>query len=210
MENFINELNGIIWSPALIYLCLGAGLFYSVLTRFVQVRLFKEMISLMFSGVKSAEGISSFQAFVVALANRVGVGNIAGVAAAIGFGGPSAVFWMWVVAFLGASTAYVESTMAQIYKEKDPITGQYRGGPAYYFEKGLGQKWYAVIFAIAAVISCGIFLPGVQANGIVSAATGISRRREYDELSWHGSRYASCGHHVGGGDWTGDDYLWWD
>lgn len=174
MENFINELNGIIWSPALIYLCLGAGLFYSVLTRFVQVRLFKEMISLMFSGVKSAEGISSFQAFVVALANRVGVGNIAGVAAAIGFGGPSAVFWMWVVAFLGASTAYVESTMAQIYKEKDPITGQYRGGPAYYFEKGLGQKWYAVIFAIAAVISCGIFLPGVQANGIVSAATRIT------------------------------------
>ena len=174
MENFINDLNGIIWSPALIYLCLGAGLFYSILTRFVQVRLFKDMISLMFSGVKSAEGISSFQAFVVALANRVGVGNIAGVAAAIGFGGPSAVFWMWVVAFLGASTAYAESTMAQIYKEKDPITGQYRGGPAYYFEKGLGQKWYAIIFAVAAIISCGVFLPGVQANGIVSAATRIT------------------------------------
>ncbi|TWV84862.1 sodium:alanine symporter family protein [Moraxella sp. VT-16-12] len=174
MESFINELNGIIWSPALIYLCLGAGLFYSILTRFVQVRLLGEMIRLMFSGTKSAEGISSFQAFVVALANRVGVGNIAGVAAAIGFGGPSAVFWMWVVAFLGASTAYAESTMAQIYKEKDPITGQYRGGPAYYFEKGLGQKWYAVIFAIAAVISCGIFLPGVQANGVVSAATRIT------------------------------------
>lgn len=174
MESFINELNGIIWSPALIYLCLGAGLFYSILTRFVQVRLLGEMIRLMFSGTKSAEGISSFQAFVVALANRVGVGNIAGVAAAIGFGGPSAVFWMWVVAFLGASTAYTESTMAQIYKEKDPITGQYRGGPAYYFEKGLGQKWYAVIFAIAAVISCGIFLPGVQANGVVSAATRIT------------------------------------
>lgn len=174
MENFINELNGLIWSPALIYLCLGAGLFYSLMTRFVQVRMFKEMVRLMFSNVKSAEGISSFQAFVVALANRVGVGNIAGVAAAIGFGGPSAVFWMWVVAFLGASTAYVESTMAQVYKEKDPVTGQYRGGPAYYFEKGLGQKWYAVVFAIAAIISCGIFLPGIQANGVVSAATRIT------------------------------------
>ncbi|MDO4896383.1 MAG: alanine/glycine:cation symporter family protein [Moraxella sp.] len=174
MENFINELNGIIWSPALIYLCLGAGLFYSLMTRFVQVRMFGEMVKLMFSGTKSTDGISSFQAFVVALANRVGVGNIAGVAAAIGFGGPSAVFWMWVVAFLGASTAYVESTLAQIYKEKDPITGQYRGGPAYYFEKGLGQKWYAVLFALSAVISCGVFLPGVQANGVVSAVTRIT------------------------------------
>lgn len=174
MENFINTLNGIIWSPALVYLCLGAGLFYSIMTRFVQVRMIREMVNLMFSKTKSADGISSFQAFVVALANRVGVGNIAGVAAAIGFGGPSAVFWMWVVAFLGASTAYAESTLAQIYKERDPITGQYRGGPAYYFEKGLGQKWYAILFAIAAIISCGVFLPGVQANGVVSAVTLIT------------------------------------
>ena len=174
IENFINTLNGIIWSPALVYLCLGAGLFYSIMTRFVQVRMIREMVNLMFSKTKSADGISSFQAFVVALANRVGVGNIAGVAAAIGFGGPSAVFWMWVVAFLGASTAYAESTLAQIYKERDPITGQYRGGPAYYFEKGLGQKWYAILFAIAAIISCGVFLPGVQANGVVSAVTRIT------------------------------------
>ncbi|MDO4450944.1 MAG: alanine/glycine:cation symporter family protein [Moraxella sp.] len=178
LKDLIDQLNGIIWSPALIYLCLGAGLFYSLMTRFVQVRMLGEMIKLMFSGVKSADGISSFQAFVVALANRVGVGNIAGVAAAIGFGGPSAVFWMWVVAFLGASTAYVESTLAQIYKEKDPITGQYRGGPAYYFEKGLGQKWYAILFALAGVISCGIFLPGVQANGVVSAVTRITGEGE--------------------------------
>lgn len=174
MENFINGLNDIIWSPALIYLCLGAGLFYSIMTRFMQVRHFKEMIRVMYSNTKSEDGISSFQAFVVALANRVGVGNIAGVAAAIGFGGPSAVFWMWVVAFLGASTAYVESTMAQIYKERDPLTGQYRGGPAYYFEKGLGQKWYAILFAVAMIVSCGIFLPGVQANGIVNAVARLT------------------------------------
>lgn len=173
MESLISALNGIIWSPALIYLCLGAGLFYSILTRFVQVRQFKEMIRLLFSGNASNEGISSFQALAVSLSGRVGMGNIAGVAAAIGFGGPGAVFWMWMVAFLGASTAYAESTLAQIYKERGPITGQYRGGPAYYFEKCLNQKWYAILFAIASIIACGIFLPGVQANGVVNAVTQV-------------------------------------
>ncbi len=169
MEGLVNLVNGIIWSPALIYLCLGAGLFYSIMTRFVQVRLFGEMIKLLFTGKSSAQGISSFQALAVSLAGRVGMGNIAGVAAAIGFGGPGAVFWMWVVAFLGASTAYVESTLAQIYKEKDVITGEYRGGPAYYFERALGQKWYGILFAIASILACGMFLPGVQANGVISA-----------------------------------------
>ena len=169
MEGLVNLVNGIIWSPALIYLCLGAGLFYSIMTRFVQVRLFGEMIKLLFTGKSSADGISSFQALAVSLAGRVGMGNIAGVAAAIGFGGPGAVFWMWIVAFLGASTAYVESTLAQIYKEKDVITGEYRGGPAYYFERALGQKWYGILFAIASILSCGMFLPGVQANGVISA-----------------------------------------
>ncbi|MDX1787141.1 MAG: alanine/glycine:cation symporter family protein [Psychrobacter sp.] len=169
MESLVNVVNGIIWSPALIYLCLGAGLFYSIMTRFVQVRLFGEMISLLFKGKSSAQGISSFQALAVSLAGRVGMGNIAGVAAAIGFGGPGAVFWMWVVAFLGASTAYVESTLAQIYKEKDVVTGEYRGGPAYYFERALGQRWYGIIFAIASILACGMFLPGVQANGVINA-----------------------------------------
>lgn len=173
MESLVNSLNGIIWSNWLIYLCLGAGLFYSILTRFVQVRLFGEMINLLFKGKSSKDGISSFQALAVSLAGRVGMGNIAGVAAAIGFGGPGAVFWMWIVAFLGASTAYVESTLGQIYKEKDVLTGEYRGGPAYYFEKGLGQKWYGVLFAIASIIACGIFLPGVQANGVVNAVTQV-------------------------------------
>ena len=169
MEGLVDLVNGIIWSPALVYLCLGAGLFYSIMTRFVQVRLFSEMISLLFKGKSSAQGISSFQALAVSLAGRVGMGNIAGVAAAIGFGGPGAVFWMWVVAFLGASTAYVESTLAQIYKEKDVVTGEYRGGPAYYFERALGQRWYGIIFAIASILACGMFLPGVQANGVINA-----------------------------------------
>ncbi|GAB2913829.1 alanine/glycine:cation symporter family protein [Rheinheimera gaetbuli] len=171
MEGFISALNGIIWSPALIYLCLGAGLFYSILTRFAQVRHFKEMCKLLLNNTESDKGISSFQALAVSLSGRVGVGNIAGVAAAIGFGGPGAIFWMWVVAFLGASTAYVESTLGQLYKVEE--NGQYRGGPAYYFERCLGWKWLGILFAISAIIGCGIFLPGVQANAVGNAVTQV-------------------------------------
>jgi AGCS family alanine or glycine:cation symporter len=168
VSDLVGCLNVIIWSEALIYLALGAGLFYSILTRFVQVRLFREMIHLLFSSKESDRGISSFQALAVSLSGRVGTGNIAGVAAAIGFGGPGAVFWMWVVAFLGAATAYVESALGQIYKEVDE--GQYRGGPAYYIEKAMGQKWYAWIFAIVTIFACGVLLPGVQSNSIGNAA----------------------------------------
>ena len=113
----------------------------------MQVRGIGEMIRLMFAGKSSPSGVSSFQALTMSLSGRVGTGNIAGVATAITFGGPGAVFWMWMVAFLGASTAYVESTLAQIYKERDD-EGMYRGGPAYYIEKCMGQKWYAWIFAV--------------------------------------------------------------
>ncbi len=168
MADFVGWLNGIIWSNALIYLCLGAGLFFSLLTRFVQVRMFREMIRLLFSSKESDRGISSFQALAVSLSGRVGTGNIAGVAAAIGFGGPGAVFWMWVVAFLGASTAYVESALGQIYKEERD--GEYRGGPAFYIEKAMGQKWYAWTFAIVTIFACGLLLPGVQSNSIGNAA----------------------------------------
>lgn len=167
MQSIVDFLNGIIWSPVLIYLCLGAGLFYSVMTRFVQVRHFGEMWRLLLSGKSSSKGISSFQALAVSLSGRVGTGNIAGVAAAIGFGGPGAVFWMWVVAFFGAATAYAESTLAQIYKEED--NGEFRGGPAYYIEKAMGQKWYAWVFAIATIFACGFLLPGVQSNSIGNA-----------------------------------------
>jgi len=168
MQEIVATINGYVWSEALIFLCLGTGLFFSVMTRFVQVRLFREMIHLLFSGKESDRGISSFQALAVSLSGRVGTGNIAGVAAAIGFGGPGAVFWMWVVAFLGAATAYVESALGQIYKEEDE--GQLRGGPAYYIEKAMGQKWYAWIFAISTIIAVGILLPGVQSNSIGNAA----------------------------------------
>ncbi len=171
MNEIVNSINNIIWSPALIYLCLGAGLFYSILTRFAQVRHFKEMWKLMLNNNESDKGISSFQALAVSLSGRVGVGNIAGVAAAIGFGGPGAIFWMWVVAFLGASTAYAESTLGQIYKVEE--NGEYRGGPAYYFERCLGWRPLGVVFALSAIIGCGIFLPGVQANAVGNAVTQI-------------------------------------
>ena len=167
MDAFISTINSYVWSPALVYLCLGVGLYFSVRTRFMQVRGFNEMIRLMFQGKSSDAGVSSFQALTMALSGRVGTGNIAGVATAISFGGPGAIFWMWMVAFLGASTAYIESTLAQIYKEIDD-SGQYRGGPAYYIEKAMGQRWYAWIFALATAIAMGLLLPGVQANSIAS------------------------------------------
>lgn len=176
MGEIVSYLNGIIWSPALIYLCLGVGLYFSIRTRFMQVRGFPEMIRLMFQGKQSAAGVSSFQALAISLSGRVGTGNIAGVATAISIGGPGAVFWMWMVAFLGASTAYIESTLGQIYKEKDS-NGQYRGGPAFYIEKAMGQKWYALIFAVTTIIATGFLLPGVQANSIAAAienAWGVS------------------------------------
>jgi AGCS family alanine or glycine:cation symporter len=125
MQEIVSAINSWVWSPALIYLLLGVGLFFSILTRFVQARMFREMLRLLFSSKESDKGISSFQALSVSLSGRVGTGNIAGVAAAIGFGGPSAVFWMWVVAFLGSATAYVELALGQIYKEVDE--GEYRG-----------------------------------------------------------------------------------
>ena len=116
MDALLNSLNDIIWSSALIYLCLGAGLYFSIRTRFMQLRGAPEMVRLMFAGKGSDAGVSSFQALTMSLSGRVGIGNIAGVATAIAAGGPGAVFWMWVVAFLGASTACIESTLAQIYK----------------------------------------------------------------------------------------------
>ena len=168
MQEVVNSINGWVWSAPLVFLCLGAGLFFSILTRFVQVRLFREMLHLLFASKASERGISSFQALSVSLSGRVGTGNIAGVAAAIGFGGPGAIFWMWVVAFLGSATAYVESALGQIYKEEEE--GEYRGGPAFYIEKAMGQKWYAWIFAVTTIIATGLLLPGVQSNAIGNAA----------------------------------------
>ncbi len=166
MDKIVGAINDVIWSPALIFLCLGVGLYFSIRSRFAQVRHFGEMIRLMLDGKSDESGVSSFQALAMTLAGRVGTGNIAGVATAITFGGPGAMFWMWMVAFLGASSAFVESTLGQIYKEK--INGEYRGGPAFYIEKGLGMKPFAIVFAIATIFACGFLLPGTQSNSIGS------------------------------------------
>lgn len=152
----------------MVFLCLGAGLFFSLLTRFVQVRRFGEMVRLLFSSDKKQKtGITSFQAFAMALSGRVGTGNIVGVATAIGYGGPGAIVWMWIIAFLGSGSAFVEATLAQIYKENH--NGQFRGGPSYYIEKGLRWRWMAVLFAVCSVVACGLFMPPVQSNGIAIA-----------------------------------------
>ena len=172
MEEVLGWINGIIWSKALIGLCLGAGLWFSFRTRFMQVRGFVEMTRLTFTGQKSEAGVSSFQALALSMSGRIGIGNIAGVATAIAFGGPGAIFWMWVMGFLGASTSYIESTLAQIYKEKD-AEGRYRGGPAYYIEKAMGLKWYAMAFALATIVATGLLLPGVQANAIADSASNV-------------------------------------
>ncbi|MEE4024296.1 alanine/glycine:cation symporter family protein [Gordonia sp. PKS22-38] len=184
MSDFLSDINGYIWSDALVWLCLGAGVFFSIRTRLVQVRQIPEMIRLMFRGEKSPSGVSSFQALTISLAGRVGTGNIAGVATAIAFGGPGALFWMWVVAFLGASTSFVECTLGQIYKTRDQLTGEYRGGPAYYFSRAMAHtkasgafKVYGLIFAAVTVLACGLLLPSVQSNSMALAmneAWGLS------------------------------------
>ena len=126
METVINTLNDLIWSNWLVYLCLGAGVYFTLATLFLQVRCLPDMMRQVSSREDSADGISPFQSLMISLAGRVGVGNIAGVATAIAFGGPGAVFWMWIVAFLGSATSYIECCLAQIYKEKDQDTGEYR------------------------------------------------------------------------------------
>ncbi|MCR4570337.1 MAG: alanine:cation symporter family protein [Bacteroidales bacterium] len=168
MEKFVSTLNDIVWNPGLVVLLLAAGLYFSFRTRFVQVRRFKLMLRSLF-GKKAGEksGISSFEAFCIALSGRVGTGNIVGVATAIAFGGPGAVFWMWVVAFLGASTAFVESTLSQMYKFKH--SSGYRGGPFSFIEDGLGKRVLGIVFAAITILSCGFFLTTVQANGVSMA-----------------------------------------
>lgn len=174
MANFdeiVKAINSVIWSNALIYLLLLTGIYFSIRMRFFQVRMLRDMVRLMLQGNHSSAGISSFQALAVSLSGRVGTGNIAGVATAIFLGGPGAVFWMWAVAFLGSGSAFIESTLGQIFKRKEK--NEYRGGPAYYIESGFRNKRlgriYAIVFAVATIMACGFLLPGVQSNSIAAA-----------------------------------------
>lgn len=170
LNNWISSVNDILWSYILIIMLLGCAVWFTLKTRFVQFRMIREMVRLLGDSTGNNEGgkhISSFQAFAVSLASRVGTGNLAGVATAIAIGGPGAVFWMWIIALLGASSAFVESTLAQLYKRKGKDS--FIGGPAYYMERGLGLRWMGVLFAVLISVTFGFAFNSVQSNTICAA-----------------------------------------
>lgn len=180
MEKIVNWLNSIIWSEALILLCVFSGVYFTIRTRFVQFLHIRQMIKLLFQEKTTETGITPFQAFSLAISGRVGTGNIVGVATAIAMGGPGAIFWMWMIALFGSASAFVESTLSQVFKKE--VDGEYRGGPAYYIEKGLGIKWYAILFAIVTAVGCSILLPSIQSNsisGVMSNAFGVSTNTDF-------------------------------
>nr|WP_232345284.1 alanine/glycine:cation symporter family protein [Paenactinomyces guangxiensis] len=155
------------WTYILIAMLICVGVYFTFRSKFVQFRSLGEMFRLLGEGTSRSKGISSFQAFCISTAARVGTGNITGVAIAIALGGPGAVFWMWLIALIGSASAFVEATLAQIYKIKDGST--FRGGPAYYMEKALGQRWMGVLFAILITLCFGLVFNSVQANTITVA-----------------------------------------
>ncbi|WP_342387107.1 alanine/glycine:cation symporter family protein [Salinicoccus bachuensis] len=171
-KSFVDMGNTLLWGDFLIGLLILAGLYFSISSRFVQFRWFKEMFKVITEKAETLpdgrKGIAPFQAFAISAASRVGTGNIAGVATAIVLGGPGAIFWMWMIAFFGAATAFFESTLAQVYKVKDR-EGGFRGGPAYYMEKGLNQRWLGLFFAVLITITFAFVFNGLQANTIAHA-----------------------------------------
>lgn len=175
LESFVGFVNGILWDYVLIFGLVGIGIYFSVRLGFPQVTRFGKAAKKVFGGVfkreKSKEGsMSSFQALATSIAAQIGTGNVAGVATAITLGGPGAIFWMWVSAFLGMSTIFVEATLAQKYRETD-TDGQLVGGPAYYIKNGLGSKGLASFFAVALIIALGFIGNMVQSNSIADAVS---------------------------------------
>ena len=172
LHQLVQKINDPMWT-GLVYVLLGAGLFFTVATGFVQFRLLGRSIKEMLGGRQQGDdphGITPFQAFVTGLASRVGVGNIAGVAIAISSGGPGAVFWMWITALIGMSSAFVESSLAQLFKIRDYDNHHFRGGPAYYITQGLGQKWLGIVFALSLIFCFGFVYEAVQTNTIAVTA----------------------------------------
>ncbi|WP_309479004.1 alanine/glycine:cation symporter family protein [Brevibacillus agri] len=164
----VASINDFFWSYVLIVMLVVLGLFFTFKGGFLQVRMIKDMLQAIREGKKgSADSISPFQAFCISMAARVGTGNITGIAIAVALGGPGAVFWMWVIAIIGSASAFVESTLAQIYKIKDK--DGFRGGPAYYMEKGLNKRWMGALFAVLITLSFGLVFNAVQSNTITLA-----------------------------------------
>lgn len=171
LNNCITSINDLLWNYVLIIALLCCAVWFTLRTRGVQFRMLGEMVRVLGeSSGRAPNGerhVSSFQAFAVSLASRVGTGNLAGVATAIVVGGPGAVFWMWVIALLGAASAFVESTLAQLYKRRG--TDSYIGGPAYYMQYGLGKRWMGVLFAVLISVTFGFAFNSVQSNTICAA-----------------------------------------
>ncbi|MDN3525096.1 sodium:alanine symporter family protein [Halomonas sabkhae] len=167
----MNPVSNFVWSYILVYLLLGAGLLFTILTRGMQFRLFGHMARVTVSSRGAGEGISGFQAFATSMAARIGTGNLAGVAIALWVGGPGAIFWMWVTALVGFSTAFIESTLAQTYKHRHE-DGVFRGGPAYYIERCLGWRWLGMLFAFFLIVAYGLAFNAAQSNTIAQAVQG--------------------------------------
>ena len=168
---WIASINDLLWTYILIIMLLGCAVWFTIRTRFVQFHMLKEMIRLLGDSTSKTKGnsrhVSSFQAFAISLASRVGTGNLAGVATAISIGGPGAVFWMWIIALLGASSAFVESTLAQLYKVRGKDS--FIGGPAYYMKRGLKEPWMGIVFAILIIFTFAFSFNTVQSNTICAA-----------------------------------------
>ena len=181
IEQIVADISTFMYTKLLLYMLVGIGLFFTFRTKFVQFRMIPEMFRVITEkapvGKDGKKGISSFQAFTISAASRIGTGNVAGVATAIALGGPGAIFWMWCIALIGGASSFVESTLAQVYKVKDQ-GGLFRGGPAYYIEKGLKKRWMGIIFAVAITLCFGFVFNAVQANTIAIAfneSFGVSR-----------------------------------
>ncbi len=169
MPDFFFFINEVLWGSIMIYLLSGAGIWFTWRSGLIQFRYIRKFgRSLKNSVTPQPGGLTSFQALCTSLAARVGSGNLAGVALAIGAGGPGAVFWMWVTAIIGMATSFAECSLAQLYKEKDD-SGQFRGGPAWYMARGLGMRWMGVLFSIFLLIAYGFIFNTVQANSVAHA-----------------------------------------
>lgn len=170
-NDVLTKLNDIMYSYILIIMLVGVGIYFTIRTKGVQFRLLKDGIKSMMEPAKrdntGEKKVSSFQALMISTASRVGTGNIAGIATAIAAGGPGAVFWMWVMALIGGASAFIESTLAQVYKIKEG--GQFRGGPSYYMERALGKRWMGVLFSILLIICFAYGFNGLQAYNMSSA-----------------------------------------
>ncbi|UXA17011.1 sodium:alanine symporter family protein [Mycobacterium sp. SMC-4] len=170
-QHLIDPVSELLYSYILVYLLVGVGIYFTVRTRFIQVRYFTRMIKQLTHSRTHCDGVSPFQAFCVGLASRVGTGNIAGVAIALTIGGPGAIFWMWVVAAIGMATALIEATLGQIFKVRAD-DGSFRGGPAFYIQRGLGSRAGGIVFAILLIFTFGIAFNMVQANAISDVVNG--------------------------------------